>query len=196
MKKLETENGKFFSDVTREILSSAVTSLNATDNTFVILEMDDGSLIQAAYNGKKGFYVELQNSKTKDRMICNKNISDIDDVISLFIEFDSNAGLIAPPHWKKEKMQATYSNKLYQNLSYIGLALIAVSFFFIMTKNFDHNLFAKFIMIIGMWLMVPGALIDTAKLSGLRRGIINFDALRAPVIILCAVSCTLLLIFK
>ena len=81
-------------------------------------------------------------------------------------------------------------------MSYISLALIAVSLIFIMTKNFDHNPFAKLTMIIGMWLMVPEALIDTTKLSGLRRGIIDFNALRGPGIILCAVSVTLLLILK
>lgn len=197
MKKLETENGKIFSDVTQESISSAVVSLNTTDNTFVILEIDDGSLIQAANNDKKGFYVEIQNSKTKDRMTCDKNISDIKDVISLFIEFESNAGLIAPPHWKIIKIQNTYPNKLFQKLSYIGLALLAVSLIFILTKNFDHNPIGKLIMIIGMWLMVPDAVIDTVNLVGeLRRGVFDSNAIKAPVIIICTVLLTVLLIVK
>jgi hypothetical protein len=197
MKTLETENGTTYNGVKKESISSALTSLNTTDNTFAILEIDDGSLIQVANNGKKGFYVEIQNSKTKNRIQCDKNISEIKDVISLFVEFESNNGHLFPPNWIKTQTPLKYHTKLFQKLSYIGLVLIAVSLYFIFTKNFENNPFAKFIMLIGTWLMVPDALIDTVNLiSELRRGIFDSIAMRAPVIIICAVLLTLFLILK
>jgi len=198
MKKLETENGTSY-DFTERNISSALTALNTTDNTFAILEKDDGSIIQVANNGKRGFYVEILDATTKNRIHCNKNYSEIREVINLFIEFERNKEVIAPQKWTKTVMPLIYSPpKLFQQLYYLGWAFVVVSvLYFILTRDFDDNPFAKYLWISGMWLMIPLALIDAVNfIRLLRRKIFNADGMRSLALLIIVVLVTAVMIFK
>jgi len=197
MNKLETEIGTVYNDVAESSIASALSTLNTTDNTFAILEKDDGSIIQVANNGKKGFYVEIQDSSTKNRIQCDRNFTEIRDVINLFVEFERNKGVIVPPKWIKIKTPVIYRIKVLEKLSLIGLALMAVPLYFIFTKSFNDHPFAKYIALLGIWLMVPNALIDTLNfIKELRRKVFDSSAMRTLIIILAAVLLTWAIIFK
>jgi len=197
MKSLETENGTIYNDLTEESIASALSTLNTTDNTFAIFERNDGSIIQVANNGKKGFYVEMQNFKTKDVIRCDKNFTEIRDVIRLFVEFGRNGRIVVSPKWTKTKTPVKYRAKLFRKLSYIGFAFIGVALYFILTNNFDDHPFAQYIILIGVWLMVPAALIDTVNfIRLLRRGIFDSWAMLGLLILFCAILGTTAMIFK
>ncbi len=197
--KLATENGAMYTDVTVSSIATALATLNTTDNTFAILEKDNGSLIQVANNGKKGFYVEIQDTTTKNTIQCDKNITEVKDVISLFFEFARNEEVRVPPNWTKTNRPVIKHSKISQKLNYVGLAFIAVSLYFIFTRRFEDNPYAKYILLIGMWLMVPNALNSSINfIRLLRRKIIDADGMRslAFLIIVVIVTAVMILSFK
>ncbi len=197
MERLETEIGTVYQDLGEKTIAFALTALNTTDNTFAILERSDGSIIQAANNGKKGFYVEMQDFKTKNMIRCDKNFSEIKDVIELFIEFERKGIIAAPPKWIKTKLPTLHRVKAFDKLNYIGLALLIVSLYFVVTKNFSNNPLPKYIVLAGLWLMVPAAWLDAASLvEDLKRKELDTQAWRSLIIILVAALWTAVLLFK
>jgi hypothetical protein len=195
VKRLETENGTVYGDFSKESITSALTALNTTDNTFAILEKDDGSIIQVANNGKQGFYVAIQDGKTKNQY--DKIFTEITDVAKLFVDFERNNDIVVPPEWTKTKIPMTHRVKALKKLSFIGtgIVLIAAFLYLFFNNNFDSNPLAQYMMLIGFWLMVPAALIDVINfISLLRRGSIDDVAMRGFIVIVCAVLITVLMI--
>jgi hypothetical protein len=197
MERLETEIGTVYQDFGDKTIAFALTALNTTDNTFAILERSDGSIIQVANNGKKGFYVEMQDFKTKNTIRCDRNFSEIKDVIDLFIGFERKGIIAAPPKWIKTKSPTMHRVKVFDTLNYIGLALLIVSLYFVVTKNFSNNPLPKYIVLAGLWLMVPAAWLDAASLvNDLKRKVLDTQAWRSLIIIFIAVLWTAVVLFK
>ena len=193
MKRLETENGIVYGDFSRESITSALAALNTTDNTFAILEKDDGSIIQVANNGKQGFYVDIQDGKTKNQY--DKIFTEIKDVAGFFVDFERNKDIIVPQEWTKTEIPATHRFKALRKLSYIGagIVLIAAFLYLFLNSNFDNNPLAEYMMLIGLWLMVPAALVDIINfISLLRRGSVDDVAMRGFIVIVCAIGFTVL----
>jgi hypothetical protein len=158
MSKLQTENGNVYTELTKGRIASAINSLNTTDNTFATLERDDGSVIQVVYNGPRGYYVELQDIRERDIFRTTVNYSQVGDVVSILVRFQQEEGLELTTKWKKHKIPKQYNSpKLFNILNYIGLGVILVSLWGLLT---DKSPFLQKLALLGCWLMFPENLYD------------------------------------
>jgi hypothetical protein len=195
MSQLETENGLVYKEPTEEDITTALTALNTADNTFALLERNDGSLIQVANNGKKGFYVEIQDIKSKVKQ--SKMLSDVEAVINMFVGFKTDEKFKIPAGWRKQNIRKTYRSKFFNILSYIGLALLLVSLcLFLARKELMINP-GKYVLLVGLWLMFPARFYDTLNfINDLRVGSFDPYGIKAIAIAVFTILFTAFIILK
>jgi hypothetical protein len=160
VRQLITENGTRYDQLDRYTLTSAVSALNTGDNTFATMEREDGSILQIAYNGPQGYYVEIQDAASSKLFRNKLNHSCVEDVVRTATTFRDHIAPSPESEWLVSAIPKSNPRfRVFKMLNWAGLLLALISFVLLLKDQ--NNIYSVKLVFAAMWLMFPCTLQDT-----------------------------------